>query len=112
MRNAISWSAAAVLCAALAGPAAAGGGKTVTLEGTVVCAKCELGEQEECQNVLVVEKKKGASKHYYLTKNEAYESIGEVCTGTTLVRVTGKVQKEDGRLWLAATEITPVEEEG
>ena len=62
--------------------------------------------------MLVVETKKGKEKHYYLTRNDAYQDIGEVCESTTLVRVTGKVKKEDGRLWLEASAITPLEDNG
>ncbi len=112
MKKVASASLAVWLCAALAGPAAVGGEKTVTLVGKVICAKCALGEEETCQNVLVVETKKGKEKHYYLTRNDAYQDIDEVCQSTTFVRVTGKVKKEDGRLWLAASVITPLEDKG
>jgi hypothetical protein len=100
-------SVALLLCMLVAGPALAG---PMTLEGKVVCAKCALHEEgrEECQNVLVVESK-GEKQHYYMTKNAAYEKLGEVCKGATQVRVTGEVSEKDGKHWIAATEITPLD---
>ena len=112
MRKMMAASVAVMILAAFAGPVSVAGEKEVTLEGTIVCAKCSLHEADGCQNVLVVEKKKGKQKHYYLTKNDAYEEIGEVCSSTTSVRVTGNVTKEDGQLWLTAKEIEPVEAKG
>lgn len=93
----------------VSGAVVAGEAKAVTLEGTVMCAKCKLGEEDrdKCQNVLVV---KGDEKpmHYYLTA-KANEEFGDVCMKTPVVRVTGTVSEEDGKSWLAATKIEPVE---
>jgi len=91
------------------GSVVAGDAEAVTLEGTVMCAKCKLGEEDrdKCQNVLVV---KGDEEpvHYYLTA-EANKKFGDVCMKTPVVRVTGTLSEEDGKHWLAATKIEPVE---
>lgn len=111
MRTFASLCVGILVVALLAMPAVAG--KTVTLEGKVLCAKCTLHKdgQDHCQNVLVVEKK-GKQKQYFMTKNETYEHFGEVCKGSTAVRVTGEVQKkDDGTRWIVASKIEPIDEE-
>ncbi|GEM_PF-3443922 len=84
--------------------------KSVELEGDVICAKCTLKEDiEECQNVLVV-KAEGKEVNYYFKANEVNEEYGSVCTARKHVKVTGTVSHEDGKMWIAATKISPVEE--
>ena len=113
MKKMVALSFALFVAVVLAGPALAGDTETVTLEGNILCAKCTLHEEgaEKCQNVLVV-KKDGKATHYYLAKNESSEELGMVCKGPKAVQITGQVTEEDGKLWLAATEITPVESKG
>ena len=108
MRKLIALSVAFLFCVGLA---AAGEGNSVTVEGKILCAKCTLGEQESCQNVLVVENK-GDDDYYYLTKNATYEEMGEVCKDSRLARVTGTLEEKDGKTWLIASEIVRVEDEG
>ena len=83
--------------------------ETVTMSGTVLCAKCTLHDKEAngCQNVLVV-----GDDHYYMTKNEAYKDFGMICTGSAEVRVTGTIKEEDGHTWIVATKIERLEKEG
>ena len=92
------------------GAVVAGEAEAVTLEGTVMCAKCVLEEEgrEKCQNVLVV-KEDGEPMHYYLTATEAHKDFGDVCMKTPTVRVTGTVSEKDGKTWMDATKIEPVE---
>ena len=84
--------------------------EAVTLEGTVLCAKCAFEEEgrEKCQNVLVVEED-GEKMHYYLTATEANKDFGDVGIKSPTVRVTGTVSEKDGQTWLDATKIEPVE---
>ena len=98
-----------VLAFLVTGAVVAGEADSVTLEGTVMCAKCKLGEEdrEKCQNVLIV-KGDDEPMHYYLTA-DANKEFGDVCMKTPTVRVTGTVTEEDGKSWLAATKIEPVE---
>lgn len=112
MRKLLPWSIAVLACLALAAaPAAAE--EEVTLVGMVACAKCvlEMEGQSECQNVLMVEEE-GVKKVYYLVKNETYDHLGEMCEGSVNVQATGLVREEDGRLWLVASKIEPVEAQG
>jgi hypothetical protein len=97
---------------ALAGVAVAGD-EVVTMDGKIVCAKCTLHDEglEKCQNVLIVEAD-GKTKQFYLTMTEANKKFGDVCMAKRPVTVTGTVTKKDGKMWLAAKEITPKETKG
>jgi hypothetical protein len=78
----------------------------VTLDGTVVCAKCTLkkADAKDCQDVLVVEKGNKTSE-YYIVKNEVFEKFGHTCTGKRPAVVTGTVAEKDGKTWITATKI-------
>ena len=93
---------------ALAGFAFAGGdhGKSVTVTGKVICAKCTLGEEglKECQNVIVAEKD-GKTVQYYLAKNSVAEDFGHVCKGEKQVVATGTIAEKDGHTWMTATKL-------
>ena len=96
----------------LAGPIQAGE-MTVTVEGKIVCAKCNLKEEEfkKCQNVLIVDTD-GEKSRFYIVMNEANSEFGDVCMAEKEARVTGKVSEKDGRTWIAATEIEILKSEG
>ena len=87
--------------------------EAVTLEGKMVCAKCNLKEEglTTCQNVLVVEID-DVSAHYYLEKSEANKEFGDVCLAEKRARVTGSVSEKEGKMWIVATEIVLIESEG
>jgi hypothetical protein len=88
-------------------PAAAKGAaaKEVTLSGTMVCAKCSLGEGKKCQSVLKVDEG-GKSEKYYLAQNEVAEQNHEtVCSGETKATVTGAVKTAKGKKVLTASAI-------
>ncbi len=112
MRKLLPWCIAVLACLALAAGPVAAEEEPVTLVGMVACAKCVLAMegQSECQNVLIV-KEEGEKKMYYLTKNETYDHLGEMCQGSVNVQATGFVKEEDGRLWLVASKIEPMEME-
>ncbi len=97
-----------ILAFLVTGTVVAGEAKEVTLEGTVMCAKCKLGEEDrtKCQNVLVV-KGEGEATHYYLSA-KANKEFGDVCMKTPVVKVTGALSEKDGKQWIAATKIEPV----
>lgn len=82
--------------------------RKVSVEGTIVCAKCtkQVEGQEECQNLLVVQRGE-KEKVFYLTKNAVYEKYGEVCKDSRPVKVEGEVTRSEGKRWLAATKIEP-----
>ena len=112
MKKIATISLVLLIASAVAGSVVAGD-KAVTLEGEMICAKCNLKEKglEECQNVLVVESD-GKKEHYYLGKNDVNSGFGDVCMIVKQVRVTGSVSEKDSKMWIAATEIVPMKKEG
>jgi uncharacterized ParB-like nuclease family protein len=123
MRTKIACLCVALLMGAVALPVVAGdtaapakaaqSAQEQTLEGKVMCAKCGLHEEgrTECQNVLVVDKD-GKTHHYYMTKNAAYDKLGEVCGASKPVRVTGAISEAGGHTWVTASKIEPLAEKG
>ncbi|RMG45170.1 MAG: hypothetical protein D6718_08145 [Acidobacteria bacterium] len=110
MKRTMTLAVAVLAALAVTGIAFAGdAGKEVTLEGTILCAKCSLKEKRDgCQNVLAV----GSGdevEYYYLVKNDVYEKVGDVCTAKKRARVTGILSDRDGKHWLEPKEIVPIE---
>jgi Family of unknown function (DUF6370) len=68
-----------------------------TLEGTLTCTKCALGETKACGHALIV--KDGDKKvTYYLTDKGGKEPYHkECCTADVAAKVTGKVGEKDGK---------------
>jgi hypothetical protein len=87
--------------------------ETITLEGKVVCASCTLKEEgiKECQNVLQVESgEEGAEPaSYYIAKNDVGDKLGMVCKDSKHVKITGMVAEKDGKKWITASKIEPLE---
>ncbi len=81
----------------------------VTLTGTMTCAKCDLGEGDACQSVLIVGE--GEQKTtYYIASKEKHEKI---CKGAVEgVTVTGTVaEAEEGKKTLTPSKIEMPEAE-
>ena len=94
----------------LAAPLLAGDAEPVTVEGTLLCAKCTLGEdREKCQNAISVESEEEGTTIYYLAENKTSEAAGHVCEESREVRATGTVSETDGQTWLTASEIENLE---
>jgi hypothetical protein len=68
-----------------------------TLEGTLTCTKCALGETKACGHALIV--KDGDKKvTYYLTDKGGKESYHkDCCTADVEAKVTGKIVEKDGK---------------
>jgi RecG-like helicase len=68
-----------------------------TLEGTLTCTKCALGETKACGHALIV--KEGDKKvNYYLVDKGGKEPYHKnVCTQDAEAKVTGKVGEKDGK---------------
>ena len=68
-----------------------------TLEGTLVCTKCSLGETKACGHALIV--KEGDKKvNYYLVDKGGKEPYHKnCCTEDVPAKVTGKVVEKDGK---------------
>ena len=86
-------------------------GKTITIKGDGICAKCGLKDKDakKCQNVVVVTKD-GKKTTYYLTgkmSDEVHKSLG-FCSASkdepVKVEVTGTCEKKGDKLVLTPTE--------
>jgi hypothetical protein len=68
-----------------------------TLEGTLTCTKCALGETKACGHALIV--KEGDKKvNYYLVDKGGKEPYHKhCCTADVDAKVTGKVGEKDGK---------------
>lgn len=73
--------------------------ETKTLEGKLVCTKCELKETPKCGHCLIVKEKDKDVKYYLNDKGGAEKYHGDVCQEPKEgVKVTGKVAKKDDKL--------------
>ena len=103
--------------------------KAVTLEGKLMCARCELDDKAaaQCQRVLVVEDENDSPSYYYLAKSEAYDKFrqaqgkkhdhkhgekhgkkhkkGHACQSVKVVKITGMVSEKDGKKWIAPSKM-------
>jgi hypothetical protein len=81
--------------------------KEVTLKGKLVCGKCTLKEEDECTNVLVVEK--GGKKTNYILKDEGKSEKYHkgICKPGSEKRatVTGTVEEKDGKKYITVKKI-------
>src|SRR5579872_1081443 len=69
-----------------------------TLEGTLTCTKCALGETKACGHALIV--KDGEKKvTYYLVDKGGKEAYHKNCCTADVegVKVTGKLTEKDGK---------------
>jgi hypothetical protein len=69
-----------------------------TLEGTLTCTKCALGETKACGHALIV--KDGDKKvTYYLSDKGGKEGYHKMCCTADVegVKVTGKITEKDGK---------------
>lgn len=82
--------------------ATAAGGKTITLKGKGMCAKCCLKEGDKCQNVVQVDRK-GKKTNYYLADNDVSKDLhGSICKKVQNVEVKGVCKKEGDKLVVTA----------
>ncbi len=81
-----------------------GKGKTVTLTGTITCAKCDLGEASKCATVIKV-KQDGKDVVYYFDKDTHKKHHGETCMGAKEGTVTGVVGEADGKKTITVSKL-------
>jgi len=67
---------------------------TKTLEGKLVCTKCELKETKACGNCLIVTEGKKEVKYYLDDKGNKEKYHAEICQAPADAKVTGKVSKK------------------
>jgi len=118
MRKILTLLAAGVLCSSLGLLRADDGGKTITIKGDGLCAKCGLKDKDavaskKCQNAVVVTKD-GKKTTYYLAgklsgnpPDAVHKSLG-FCSASmdepVKVEVTGTCEKKGDKLVLTPTE--------
>ena len=74
--------------------------KEVTLKGTIVCTKCELGETSDCANAIKV-KEDGKDVVYYFDDNGKAEKYhATICTEPRKGSVTGVVTTKDKKKYI------------
>jgi len=105
--NTILMSAAVVAFASGGFAAEETKGKTVTLEGTATCAKCDLGTEEKCATVLQV-KEGDKTVTYYITGEPDKAFHKKICKKPKEAKATGVVSEKDGKQML---EVTSIEEQ-
>ena len=83
--------------------------KAITLDGQMMCAKCELKEGAKCSDLLMVKDGDKEIRYNVVLTGDAKGS--HVCGGKQNVKVTGTVaEKEDGTKVLTATKVEKVKE--
>ena len=78
--------------------------KEVTLEGTATCAKCDLGTEKECTNVLQV-KEGEKTVTYYLAGKADKVWHKQVCTAPMKAKLTGTMAEKEGKKTLTVTKV-------
>jgi hypothetical protein len=81
-------------------------GKNVTLKGTILCAKCTLGQEAECTTAIQV--KEGDKLVTYLLddKGAGEEYHEPICGGSRKEgTVTGTVQERNGKNYIKPTKV-------
>ena len=69
--------------------------KTVTLKGTIVCTKCELGETKECGNAIKTKIDGKDVVVYFDDKGKGEKYHGKICSDPKPGSVTGVVSEKD-----------------
>lgn len=106
MKSFLSLTAISLTFAFLAFALVAQEKKDVTLKGTLLCAKCTLGQTAECTTAIQV--KEGDKLVTYLLddKGAAEEHHAPICGGDKKEgTVIGTVQDRDGKKWIKPTKV-------
>src|SRR5437588_12235733 len=69
--------------------------KEVTLKGTIVCTKCELGETKACGNAIKTKLDGKDVTVYFKDKGKGESYHGKICSAPKAGSVTGVVAEED-----------------
>ncbi|HMP16320.1 MAG TPA: DUF6370 family protein, partial [Gemmatales bacterium] len=76
----------------------------IKIEGSVCCAKCELGKEKACKTVVVV-KENNKEVIYYFDAESDKKFHKDYCKGSVEAKVTAKVTEKDGKKWLSVEKI-------
>jgi len=77
----------------------------VTLDGKILCGKCELKESAKCAVAIVVEKD-GKKSTYWFDADSSKKYHGDVCQVVKPGKVTGTVVKEGDKMILSVKTLT------
>ena len=75
-------------------------GKEVTLKGTIVCTKCELGETDDCGNAIKVKEGDKDVIYYFKDEGKKEKYHGKICQAPAAGSVTGVVSEKDKKKWI------------
>lgn len=78
---------------------------TKTLEGKLVCTKCELKETKACGHCLLVKEKDKEVKYYLDDKGGKESYHAAVCQEPKDAKVTGKVAKKDDKMTVSEAKV-------
>jgi hypothetical protein len=74
--------------------------KEVTLEGTITCPKCDLGDSDKCFTVIKVK-----DKIYWFDADSNKKYHGDICKAGKDGKVTGKVKKDGDKMVITVTKL-------
>jgi hypothetical protein len=78
----------------------------VSLQGTILCARCALKEAKTCTTALVVKQGEKEVTYYLKDKGNKESYHEEVCGGGREEgTVVGTVTQRDGKKWLTPTKV-------
>jgi hypothetical protein len=78
--------------------------KEVTLEGKILCGKCELKEDKACATAILVEKD-GKKTTYYFDAASHKKWHKDICTEVKEGTVKGTVKKEGEKMVVTVTDL-------
>ena len=106
MKASISLSVCCVVLLLTAAIFAQDKGKEVTLKGTLLCAKCTLGQTPDCTTAIQV-KEGDTTVTYYLDDKGASEEHHEpICGGAKKEgSVVGTVQEREGKKYIKPSKV-------
>jgi RecG-like helicase len=92
------------VCFSLNKATAAEEGKEVTLEGKILCGKCELKESEKCATAIVVEKDGKKTTYWFdMTSSKKYHK--DICQEVKEGTVKGTVKKDGEKMVVTVSDL-------
>src|SRR5438874_1130742 len=71
-----------------------------TLEGTLTCTKCALGETKDCEHALIVKEGDKKVKYYLKDKGGEEKYHAACCTADVGAKVTGTITEKDKKKFI------------
>jgi hypothetical protein len=106
MKAPISLSVGCVVVLLAAAIFAQDKGKEVTLKGTLLCAKCTLGQTPDCTTAIQVKEGDKTVTYYLDDKGAAEEHHEPICGGAKKEgTVVGTVQEREGKKYIKPSKV-------